>query len=170
MVADSIPRQFNRLAPWLVAVLLLASAWILAQQYLDGGTGNNGVRIVQPQECDLNAGPCHAEHPAGGQITLAITPRPVPMLQELDLRLELDADAQDRLGRPETIALDLAGVEMYMGFQRPHLERVGDGRYEGTTTLPVCTADSMTWSATVMPSGQADAARVQFRFVTARDH
>ena len=169
-MANSTPRHFNRLAPWLVAGLLLASAWVLAQQYLDAGTGNNGVSIVQPQECDLNATPCPAEHPAGGQVTLAITPRPVPMLQELDLRLELDAAAQASLGRPETIELDLSGVEMYMGFQRPRLEHVGGGRYDGKTTLPVCTADSMTWAATVMPSGQPDAARVQFRFVTARDH
>lgn len=167
-MAGSRARRFNRIAAWLVAALLLAVAWVLAEQYLDTG-GSGDVTILQPGECDLNAGPCTATHPAGGTLTLEITPRPVPMLQPLSLTLDLDATARTRLGDPEALELDLAGVEMYMGFQRPRLEHVGDGRYTGETTLPICTTESMTWAATVMPAGDPDGARVQFRFVTRRD-
>ncbi|WP_017942969.1 MULTISPECIES: hypothetical protein [unclassified Thioalkalivibrio] len=168
-MAGSLAKGFNRVAPWLVAVLLLATAWVLADRYLDTG-GSGGITIVQPDDCDLNAAPCSAPHPAGGTLTLAITPRPVPMLQPLGLTLELDAAARASLGEPEALELDLAGVEMYMGFQRPRLEHTGDGRYTGETTLPICTTEAMTWAATVMPAGDPDAARVQFRFVTRRSH
>lgn len=168
-MAGARTRGFNRIAPWLVAILLLATAWVLAERYLD--TGASGpFAVLQPDACDLNAGPCSVRHPAGGTLTLAITPRPVPMLQPLNLSLQLDATARRHMGEPETLELDLAGVEMYMGYQRPRLEHVGDGHYLGETTLPICTTEAMTWAATVMPAGDPDAARVQFRFVTRRSH
>ncbi|MGM0553361.1 MAG: hypothetical protein ACQETK_06115 [Pseudomonadota bacterium] len=160
---------FNRAAPWLVAVLLVASAWVAAERFLDP-RASEGITVIQPADCDLNTGPCTASHPTGGAITLDITPRPVPMLQPLRLVLELDPAARASLGNPDALDLDLAGVEMYMGFQRPRLRRVGDGRFEGETTLPVCTTEAMTWAATVMPADRPGAARVQFRFVTRRDH
>lgn len=161
--------RFNRIAAWLVALLLLASAWILAERYLDDGAPM-GLPVVLPEDCDLNAAPCSAELAAGGTVTLAISPRPVPMLRELQLRLVLDEQARAMLGTPETLELDLAGVEMFMGYQRPALEHGGEGRYHGTTTLPICVTESMTWAATAMPAGAPDEAFAQFRFVTARDH
>lgn len=161
--------RFNRIAAWLVALLLIASAWVLAERYLYGGA-TTGLPVVQPEDCDLNAGPCSTELAEGGTITLAISPRPVPMLRELELRLELDKQAQDALGTPDTLELDLAGVEMFMGYQRPTLEHAGEGHYRGTTTLPICVTESMTWAATVMPADAPDNAFAQFRFVTARDH
>ncbi|WP_018936393.1 hypothetical protein [Thioalkalivibrio sp. ALJ24] len=164
---ESLARRFNRIAPWLVAGLLLAAVWVAADRYLAGGGGGDDVVVVTPEICDLNAGPCAVQHPDGGEMTLEITPRPVPMLRELELHLRHDGRGGSE---PEWIELDFAGVEMYMGFQRPRLERVGPGEYAGTTTLPICTTEAMTWAATVLPEGDGDAARVQYRFVTARDH
>lgn len=161
--------RFNRVAAWLVALLLLASAWMLAERYLDEGAPTD-LTVVQPDECDLNTSACSTTLPLGGEVRLAITPRPVPMLRELTLELELDAAARAALEEPDALELDLAGVEMYMGFQRPRLEHTGGGRYRGTTTLPICTTESMTWAATAMPAGTPAASFVQFRFVTARDH
>lgn len=162
-------RRLNRIAAWLVALLLLATAWMLAERYLNDGAPM-GLPVVLPEDCDLNAGPCTAKRARGGTITLDISPRPVPMLRELELRLMLDEPARAALGTPDTLELDLAGVEMFMGYQRPALEHAGEGRYHGTTTLPVCVTESMTWAATAMPSGAPDEAFAQFRFVTARDH
>ena len=167
MSATTFAQLFNRTAPWLVAVLLLATAWVAADRYLGSGPGSD-LTVVEPDTCDLNAGPCSAAHPDGGMLTLSIDPHPVPMLQPLQLELTLDTAAQAALGDPAALELDLAGVEMYMGYQRPRLERSAPGHYTGTATLPVCTTESMTWAATVMPAGQPQQARVQFRFVTVR--
>lgn len=160
-------RTFNQVAPWLVAGLLLATLWVLADRHLAGGGGGDDVAVLTPEICDLNEGPCSIRHPDGGEVSLEITPRPVPMLRELELQLEYRGPGSPD---PEWVELDFAGVEMYMGYQRPRLERVGPGAYAGTTTLPICTTEAMTWAATVLPEGNGEAARVQYRFVTARDH
>ncbi len=162
----TLARRFNRVAPWLVAGLLLAAGWVAADRYLHGGADGDIV-VVTPEICDLNAGPCAVRHPEGGEMTLEISPRPVPMLRELELHLRHDGRGGSD---PEWIELDFAGVEMYMGFQRPRLERVGPGEYAGTTTLPICTTEAMTWAITVLPEGDGDAAQVQYRLVTRRDH
>ncbi len=161
--------RFNRIAAWLVALLLVATAWMLAERYLDTDAPTD-LAVVQPEECDLNTGACSTVLPLGGEVRLTITPRPIPMLRELTLELELDTTARVALEEPDALELDLAGVEMYMGFQRPRLEHTGGGLYRGTTTLPICTTESMTWAATAMPAGTPEASFVQFRFVTARDH
>lgn len=161
--------RFNRIAAWLVALLLVATAWMLAERYLDGGAPAD-LAVVQPGKCDLNAGPCSTPLPQGGEVRLAITPRPVSMLRELTMELKLDDTAHAALEEPDALELDLAGVEMYMGFQRPRLEHTGDGLYRGTTTLPICATESMTWAATAMPASTPEASFVQFRFVTTRDH
>ena len=154
-------RVIGRLAPWVVGVLALAALWVWADRLLPGGDPA-GIAVLGPDDCDLNLQACTAELPSGLRVSLDLQPRPMPTLQPLEVRLELTG--QD----PEWVELDLAGVEMYMGFNRSRLERVGPGSYRGETVLPVCASEAMTWAATVLPEGEQDRGEVQFRFLTRR--
>lgn len=152
----------GRLAPWIAGLLLLAALWIWADRLLPPGGDAHALKIVGPEVCDLNQQACGAEPASGGQVRLDLQPRPMPSLQPLEVSLELTG--QD----PDWVELDLAGVDMYMGFNRSRLERVGPGRYRGEAVLPVCASEAMTWAATVLPEGDAERGEVQFRFVTRR--
>ncbi|AHE99733.1 hypothetical protein THITH_17140 [Thioalkalivibrio paradoxus ARh 1] len=89
-------------------------------------------------------------------------PRPIRHLEPLNV--EVTFSEQD----PEWVEIDLSGVEMFMGYHRPRLERVAQGQYRGEAVLPACTGEQMTWAATVLPEGAADRAEARFHFVTRR--
>jgi hypothetical protein len=157
----TIARRLGRLMPWIAGIAVLAALWVWADRLLPG-PGTGGLLVVGPEECDLNQNACAAVLASGGQVLLHLEPRPVPTLQPLLVTLQLSG--QD----PEWVDLDLGGVEMYMGFNRARLERVGPGSYQGEAVLPVCASEAMTWAATVLPEGDAEQGQVQFRFVTRR--
>lgn len=154
-------RMMGRLAPWVVGLLALAALWVWADRLLPGADPA-GMAVLGPGDCDLNLQACSAELPSGLRVSLDLQPRPMPTLQPLQVRLDLTG--QD----PEWVELDLAGVEMYMGFNRSRLERVAPGSYRGQAVLPVCASEAMTWAATVLPEGVQERGEVQFRFVTRR--
>jgi hypothetical protein len=156
-------RIVGRLAPWVAGLLALAALWVWADRLLPGGD-SAAFPVIGPEACDLNQRACAADLPGGGRARLEMQPRPMPTLQPLEVTLELT-------GRdPDWVEMDLAGVEMYMGFNRTRLERVGPGRYRGEAVLPVCSSgQAMTWAATLLPAdGQEARGEAQFRFVARR--
>ena len=152
-------KRFAGLAPWAALVLAVAALWIWADRLLPR-TDTSGLVILSPPECDLATADCVARLPAGDSVRVRLGPAAAlrPLL------LELDFSAQD----PAWVEVDLAGLDMYMGHLRPRLERVGPGAYRGEVVLPACTAEAMTWAATVLPEGVPERAEFQFRFVSRR--
>lgn len=157
----SIGRRIGRLVPWIAGIAALAALWVWADRLLPGADTAE-MRIVAQEECDLNRSACAVELASGRTVLLDLQPRPMPTLQPLAVTLQLTGED------PEWVELDLAGVEMYMGFNRARLERVGPGSYRGEAVLPVCASEAMTWAATVLPEGETERGQVQFRFVTRR--
>jgi hypothetical protein len=152
-------RILGRLAPWVAGLLALAALWVWADRLLPGGD-SAAFPVIGPEACDLNLRACAADLAGGGQARLELRPRPMPALQPLEVTLEIT-------GRdPDWVELDLAGVDMYMGFNRTRLERVGPGRYRGEAVLPVCSSgEAMTWAATLLPGGGTEMrGEAQFRF------
>ena len=94
----------------------------------------------------------------GGKVEVAIDPRPIPALEPLRL-LALASGA-----RIEKIEIDFAGVDMKMGYNRPQLENLGDGRFAGQGNLPVCISGSMPWEATVLVDTGRGIIAAPFRF------
>lgn len=110
-------------------------------------------------DCDLNFGPCRAGLPGGGTVELSLSPRPVPALAPLQLEVKTEGVAADR------VEVDLAGVDMNMGYNRPLLTPAGEpGRFLGPASLPVCTTGAMTWQATVLIQSGGKSLAVPFRF------
>lgn len=116
------------------------------------------VTIAPDAGCDLHAAPCTAALPQGGRLRFALTPRPIPVTTPLELQVDIEGREASR------VAVDFAGVEMNMGFNRPALSRVAPGRFTGQATLPVCVTGRMTWQATVLLEDGHGRVAIPFRF------
>lgn len=114
--------------------------------------------VAPPPACDLQRAACAAPLPQGGHLRLALTPRPIPVAAPLEIMVEIDGIAADK------VSVDFAGADMNMGFNRPNLHPAGAGRFVGQATLPVCVTGRMIWQATVLLEGGGRRLAVPFRF------
>ncbi|MBI2308144.1 MAG: hypothetical protein HYU78_12660 [Rhodocyclales bacterium] len=108
--------------------------------------------------CDLGKSPCAIALPGGGRVEVAIDPRPIPALKPLKLLAVASG------GEVRKVEIDFAGVDMKMGFNRPRLEPMGDGRFTGQANLPVCLTGKMLWEATVIVETAGALVAAPFRF------
>lgn len=112
--------------------------------------------------CDLRAGPCTGTLPGGGRIRFGIEPRDIPVIQPLRFQVQVDGiDARE-------VEVDLQGVDMNMGYNRPRLSAVGNGRFEGEAVIPVCVRDAMEWEARVLVHTGDGLVAAPFRFITVK--
>jgi hypothetical protein len=118
------------------------------------------VLAVAEPDCDLRAGPCAARFAGGGEVTLDVEPRGIPVMQPLVLRVTIQGV---EVG---AVAVDFAGVDMNMGYQRPSLAAVGSGTWRGAGMLPTCVRARMLWEATVLLTTPRGLFAAPFRFET----
>ena len=121
------------------------------------------VTAIAEPGCDLHRRACAAQVPGGGRIELSIAPRPIPMVAPLQIEVKtagLDA------GKVE---VDLAGVDMNMGFNRPELVAAGPGLFRNEAMLPVCVTGKMAWAATVIVETGRSRIAAPFRFNSVPD-
>jgi hypothetical protein len=113
--------------------------------------------------CDLRKGPCVSKLAGGGEISLSIEPRSLPVVQPLELSVQ--AHGLQAAG----VEVDFRGVGMNMGFNRPRLEPAGSpGLFEGAAMLPVCLRERMTWEAKVLVETPDGLVAAPFRFDTVK--
>ncbi len=116
------------------------------------------VRLPLVADCALDRQPaCVAELP-GGRMEMAISPRPIPSNQPLNVSVSLSGIRADR------VEIDFAGVDMNMGHIGVRLAAAGAGRYTGQATLPVCVTGRMAWWVTVLLDTGREVISVPFRF------
>ncbi len=117
--------------------------------------------MVEPETgCDLHRGPCAATLPGGGRLTLAITPRPIPLIEPLALEVRVDGTTA------RSVEVDFSSPDMYMGYNRHALDAARAGVYAGKAVLPVCTRTRMAWRARVVADTEHGRVYVPFTFVT----
>lgn len=116
------------------------------------------LTVMPDPGCDLHVGPCIAHVPTGGQVRLALLPRPVRVSAPLDLEIQIEGLLAQQ------IEVDFTGVGMNMGLNRPRLSPTGGGRFTGQTTLPVCITGRMAWVATVLIDAGSSRIAIPFRF------
>lgn len=157
MASTSPPAIRRKLLPDLLIVAALVLIGFLGYRYAPQLTPKSDVTLP-PSDCNLNLGPCMIRLPDGGQLEFAIDPRPIPALKPLKLlALAHDLDVA-------RIEVDFNGVDMKMGFNRPQLESIGDGRFTGQASLPVCITGTMQWDATVIVETKRAVVAAPFRF------
>lgn len=149
------------LATLILLALLLAGA--VAQKLLPTLDQPVAATLPLDKSCDLQRGACSSSLPGGGRVTFSIEPRPIPVLRPIKLIVTLQgADAKKA-------EVDFTGVDMKMGYNRPQLQVASAGRFDGETTLPICSASSMAWRATVLVETDGKLLAVPFEFVTSRN-
>jgi len=116
------------------------------------------VTITPDPACDLHQQACAVSLPGGGQLRLGITPRPVPVMQPLEVSVELFGTTA------RAIMVDFSGVTMYMGLNQAQLREVAPGRFAGKLILPSCVTGRMAWQATVWVEAGTTRYAVPFRF------
>jgi hypothetical protein len=110
--------------------------------------------------CDLQQQACRRALPGGGEMEFSIRPRPIPLVSPLKLRLKVAGVEVDRA------EVDFSGVTMNMGYNRPRLQAVGEGLFEGEGFLPVCIRQRMDWEAKVLLYLPDKVLAVPYRFET----
>ena len=151
----------NRL--WVAAaILFLAAAGIAAYKVLPLQDPVVVRTAALDPACDLRTAPCTGKLTDGGRITFGIKPQTIPVITPLEFAVQLEGiDAHE-------VEVDLQGVGMNMGFNRPKLAARGGGEYAGNGMIPVCIRDAMEWEAKVLVYTDAGIVAAPFRFVTVK--
>ncbi len=110
--------------------------------------------------CDVRAGLCTARFADGGEVTLEVDPRGIPVMQPLILRVTIQGI------EASAVAVDFAGVDMNMGYNRSSLAPVGSGSWQGAGMLPTCVRARMRWEAQVLLTTPRGLFAASFRFET----
>ena len=113
-------------------------------------------------DCNLQKQTCRRTLPNGGEVEFGITPRPIPLVSPLKLRLKVRGLAVRRA------EVDFSGVTMNMGYNRPKLRKIREDLFEGEGFLPVCIRQRMDWEAKVILYLPDEVIAVPFRFETVK--
>jgi hypothetical protein len=102
---------------------------------------------VPPTPCDLQNGPCTQPLPGGGEATLAVEPRPLRAMRELQFTLTV-TPASAAAGAEAALVLIMPG--MYMGEMRTALMPAGEGVFRGKGVVVRCASGRRDWVAEVV--------------------
>ncbi|TXT30032.1 MAG: hypothetical protein FD131_2042 [Rhodocyclaceae bacterium] len=120
---------------------------------------------VQPDPvCNLQREACTVKLPAGGNVTLTMGTRPIPLVKPFEVQVAASGFS------PARVEVDFSGIEMNMGYNRPELAARGTGSYAAEVTLPVCITGSMDWQATVLIETGSERVAIPYRFSTGESH
>lgn len=111
-------------------------------------------------DCDLHQGPCTLAFADGATVTFAITPRPVEMMEPIALHVRTQGI------EPWSVAVDIQGVSMNMGYNRPELVEEAPGSFTGSTILPICVRERMDWTVRVLVRNAAGIRAAPYHLVT----
>lgn len=140
-----------------LVVLVAGGAWLAPRLQQDAAA---------PGDCDLGERACVQALADGGKMELSITPRPIPTLAPLTVRVEISGSTLT------PTAVDFQGVDMDMGSNRTPLvadatPAAGAGgqaarSFSGSLQIPVCSTGRMRWQANVRFAGEASAPAFHF--------
>lgn len=143
---------------------VLIFALLLAGYYkVEMAQKNNIIaRIAPDKSCDLQKTACRLKLPDGGDVTLDIQPRPIPLVQNINIKVNTNAV------EAEAISVDFKGTTMNMGPNNVMLKASTAGLYSGKGMLPVCIRNSMEWQADVYIQTSKGIIVAPFIFITSK--
>ena len=123
------------------------------------------ARVAIDKTCDLQLKNCSLKLPNGGEVTLAIEPRPIPLVKKFNINVTTNNV------KAEAISVDFKGTTMNMGPNNVKLKSLQSdnlhfNKYAGQGMLPVCIRNSMEWQADVYVQTDEGIFVAPFIFVT----
>ncbi len=117
-------------------------------------------QLEPSNQCSLHKGACDVSTPAGGKITLSITPRPIPLVKEIQINVTTQSiDTQ-------SVKVDFKGTTIKMTPNLVTLVQQSKSTYTGQGLLPICIRNSMEWQATVIIQTDEGIIKAPFLFTT----
>ncbi|WP_456373379.1 hypothetical protein [Thiolapillus sp.] len=149
---------------WILPVVILAAAAVLGgvAWYFRDYFEPPPAQLLPLDDCDLHKGACSRTLPGGGEVIFAIEPRDIPLTRPLELIVQTKNLAVDKA------EVDFSGVSMNMGYNRPLLQKVAEGRFEGEGLLPVCIRQRMDWEARLILRTDRGGFIIPWRFETVK--
>lgn len=111
--------------------------------------------------CDPGQQDCASRLPDGGELHLGITPRPVQLMQQMQINLSI----KDSEFQPSH--LDITGINMPMGLNRVVFEGQKES-WRGETILPICSQRQMLWQTQLVLKQGDELYRLNYQFKTNR--
>ncbi|MBK6401968.1 MAG: hypothetical protein IPP18_13095 [Rhodocyclaceae bacterium] len=142
-------------------LLALAAVAVIGYLYSPLLLPKSDVSATPDPGCDLNRGACRARLPDGGQVELSLSPHPIPVVRPMKIQAQISGPAAAAIDRME---LDFAGITMNMGYNRVTLSPLGNGRFAGETSIPVCITGRMSWRGTLIVTTDRRQITVPFEF------
>jgi hypothetical protein len=149
---------------WVIPLVIIAAAAVLGgvafyyRDYFEPGA----AQVLPLSDCDLHQGSCETALPDGGKVTFSILPKTIPLTEPLQLQVQVQGK------KVRKVEVDFSGVSMNMGYNRPRLQAVGEGRFEGEGLLPVCIRQRMDWEAKLMLDTPDGLLIIPYRFETVK--
>ncbi len=155
--------NYKLFASIALAFVVGAGVSTVINMNVDEVTAN--LLIVQ-DGCDLSNSSCFARDRLGHEVSVSLSPRPVPLLE--DVAINVTVKGMDDL---RVAQMSITGLNMYMGMQiiPLTLSNVGNAseqKLTGVLQLPVCTSRKMEWEATLVMQTEADMYRAVYLFTT----
>lgn len=120
--------------------------------------------IIFVENCNLQVSPCVVQMPYGSEVKFDIDPRPVVMNQRIYTMVDAINHSLD------SAQLDLKGIEMDMGYNRPILKDIENKHlFKQQIYMPACTSDFMHWQMTYIISYQQKKYSVVFKIKTEKE-
>ncbi|MDD5395150.1 MAG: hypothetical protein PHE17_19180 [Thiothrix sp.] len=149
---------------WVFMIVLVSSFLLVIAGHWLSGRLQPEILLELPHDpaCDLRLGSCTSNLPEGGKVTFGIEPRTLPVLKPLALSVSVEGVITRR------VEANFNGVDMNMGLNHAELPAAGEGKFNGTITIPVCIRDSMEWEAKVLLHTPNGIIAVPYRFWTGK--
>ena len=130
---------------WAVIAMFMAlTTASIAYKFKVFDHSKSNMQATLDESCDLHNGPCKLMFADGGSVTLLISPNTIPLLQRLQLQVEVEGISVNK------VEIDFTGYEIDLGYNRPVLKAVNSSTFVGDAFLPLCTLSEMDWSAKVL--------------------
>lgn len=143
-----------------IGVLLIALVVVVGYKLSPLLLPKADVTVQPDPACNLQRQDCSVDLPGGGQVTLAMGTRPIPLVKPFAVTVNANGTT------PSRVEVDFAGIDMNMGLNRIALVSGVSGLHSGEATLPVCITGQMDWQATVLLETDGRRIAVPFRFAS----